>query len=143
MRKQKYLYLLAVLFLFTTSCTIMQKSMNTSPVLVQMNLNMSDMDYVGEITGTATQSYVLGLPLGGRRYYFPVSGYVAGSPVNVLGGNIMRDRGLNNAMWDALQQKPDADFILPLNVEVKRKQEFLGSVRTYTVKAKAFKIKAK
>ena len=142
MRKQKYLYLLAVLLLFTTSCTTWQKSMNTAPVHVQMNLNMSDMDYVGEVTGTATQSFVLGIPYGGRRYYNPIAGFVAGNPLN-LNAFITSNRGLNNAMWDALQQKPDADFLLPLNVEVKRKQEFLGSVRTYTVKAKAFKIRAK
>ena len=111
MRKQKYLYLLAALLLFTTSCTVYQKSMNTARVNVQMNITLSDMEYVGEVNGTATQSFVLGIPYGGRRYHYPITGFVTGTPLN-LNKFITGNRGLNNAMWDALQQKPDADFLL-------------------------------
>ena len=46
-------------------------------------------------------------------------------------------------MWDALQQKPDADFLLPMSVEKKTNRMFLGSKKTYSVRAKAFKIKNK
>lgn len=143
MRKLKYLYLLAGMLLLVTSCTTYQKSMNTAPVNVQMNVTMADLDYVGEVTGTATQSFVLGIPYGGRRYYNPIAGYVGSSPFGGVNQLIGRNRGLNNAMWDALQQKSDADFLLPISVEVKTNQEFLGSRRTYSVRAKAFKIKSK
>jgi hypothetical protein len=143
MRKLKYLYLFAGMLLLATSCTTYQKSMNTAPVNVQMNVTMADLDYVGEVTGTATQSFVLGIPYGGRRYYYPIAGHVGGSPLGGLNHVIGVNRGLDNAMWDALQQHPDADFLLPISVEVKTNQEFLGSKKVYTVRAKAFKIKSK
>lgn len=142
MRKLKYLYLFAGMLLLATSCTTYQKSMNTAPVNVQMNITMADMDYVGEVTGTATQSFVLGIPYGGRKYYYPLAGFAGQGPVET-NYSLTHNRGIDNAMWDALQQHPDADFLLPISVEVKKNQEFLGSKRTYTVRAKAFKIKAK
>lgn len=139
MTKFKYIYLFAGLLLLATSCTTYRKAANTAPVNVQMNITMSDVDYVGEVTGSATQSYVLGLPLGGRRYYTAQVGVSGGSILSAIVG----DRGLSNALYDAMQQKPDADFFMPINMEVKRNQMFLGSKRTYSVKGKAFKIKTK
>jgi hypothetical protein len=143
MRKLKYLYLFAGMLLLATSCTTYQKSMNTAPINVQMNITMADMDYVGEVTGTATQSFVLGIPYGGRRFYYPIAEFSGASPLGGLNYTLLRNRGLSNAMWDALQQRPDADFLIPVSVDVKTNQEFLGSKKTYTVRAKAFKIKAK
>ena len=49
---------------------------------------------------------------------------------------------VNNALYDALQTQPDADFVLPVSVETVKDVMFLGNKTTYTVRAKAYKIKA-
>jgi len=113
-----------------------------APVNVQMNISMSDLDYVGDVTGTAVQSYVIGIPYGGKSKYYQANLYGGVNPpvaIPFVGG----DRGLNAAMSDAMNQHPDADFLIPFNIETVTNQEFLGSKRTYTVHAKAFKIKSK
>lgn len=146
MRKLKYLYLFAGMLLLATSCTTYTKVMNTAPVAVRMNLTMADMDYVGDVTGTATQSYFLGIPYGGRRYYYTglkADGQLEGLTLPIGLPTIFGNRGYNNALYDALMQKPDADFLIPVSYDVKVNQEFLGSLRTFTVRAKAFKIHAK
>ncbi|MBK8847238.1 MAG: hypothetical protein IPO27_12120 [Bacteroidetes bacterium] len=122
---------------FITSCTINRSARLSAPVNVQVIVNYDNLDYVGEVTGTASQNFVLGLPIGGKRWRY-VNTAVAGST-----GFLPNNRGVNNALYDALSQKPDADFVIPFNVDEKRNLMFLGSKRTYTVKAKAFKLKAK
>jgi len=99
-------------------------------------LDMNDLDYIGEVTGTAEQHYFLGLPYGGRKYY---SGSVTFTGLPGIGGSF--DRGFNNAMYDALMSKPDADFVLPSSTEVKVQRVFLGSTKRFTIKGKAYKIK--
>jgi hypothetical protein len=142
MRKFKYIYLFAGLLLLASSCTMNNRLMQGAPLSVQMNISMADLEYVGDVTGTSTQSYVLGIPYGGKKYYTANLDYFPASRFSVplVGGN---NRGMNNAMYDAMQQRPDADFLIPFNVEEKVHQEFLGRKVVLTVKAKAFKIKAK
>nr|MBK9649807.1 hypothetical protein [Bacteroidota bacterium] len=123
--------------LATTACTTYRTASVAAPVNIQVIIDYDNMDYVGEVTGTATQSFALGLPIGGQRYRVAVASTAGG---NILPGN---NRGINNALYEALKQKPDADFLIPFSVQETRNVMFLGSKRTYTVKAKAFKIKAK
>ena len=138
MKKIKISYLLAGFILITaSSCTTYNKMVTSTPINTQVNLTLSDLDYVGEVTGTATQSYVLGLPYGGRRYYVGSVGQGA------LGGIVPTDRAVANATYDALMQKPDADFVMPFSAETKTQRQFLGSRKTITIRAKAFKIKVK
>ena len=120
-----------------SSCTIHQKSIPSAAINAQVNLTMSDLEFVGEVTGTSFQSYVLFIPYGGRKYHF-----AATTPQGLLGPtNIALSRGARNALYDALRQKPNADFVLPLSIETTRHQMFLGSKIEYTVRAKAFRIK--
>ncbi len=121
-----------------SSCTITKQSTPTAPVHVQVNLSMDNLEYIGEVSGTSTQSYVLSIPIGGRKYTAGVA-----SSQSMLNLSMLQTRGMNNAMYDALKSKPDADFILPVSVESKKQQMFLGSRETITVKGKAFKIKTK
>ena len=123
----------ATLFVFT-SCTQKFKSTPVAPVNVQVNVTMDDLEYVGEVTGTSTQSYLLGrIAIGGRRNHAGQVGGTIGLP---------QTRGVNNALYDALQTQPDADFVLPVSVETVKNVMFLGNKTTYTVRAKAYKIKA-
>lgn len=138
MKKIKVTYLLAGFILtFASSCTMNSKMINTAPIITQVQLTMNDLEYVGDVTGTATQSYVLGLPYGGRKYM------VGSVGSGMLSGIVPTDRAVANASYDALMQKPDADFILPFAATEKTQFQFLGKKKTVTLRAKAFKIKTK
>jgi hypothetical protein len=112
------------------------KTISGAQLDARVNFQSSDLEYVGEVNGTATQYYILGIPYGGRRYH---TASTAGSIINTQAF----DRAYNNALYDALSQKPDADFVLPLSTESTTNQAFLGRKVTLNIRAKAFKIKTK
>ena len=129
--------LMAFLVLFLiASCTITKKGVPSVPMDVHINLDMSNLEYLGEVTGTSTQAYFLGIPIGSRKF-------TSGVATGMFSSYIPQSRGMNNAMYDALTSKPDADFVLPISYETVRQQMFLGSKVKLTVKTKAFKIKTK
>jgi len=132
---KKIFLLLTVVMLFA-SCTTTKKATPTSPINFQINLDLNDLDFIGEATGTSTQNYVLGIPIGGRKYK-------SGTTNTGFGSGILSGRGFNNAMYDALKSYPDADFVLPISYEKVRDQMFMGSKVTLIIKTKAFKIKKK
>lgn len=119
-----------------SSCTMSNKSIAGAQLDARVNFDRSDLEYVGEVNGTATQYYILGIPYGGRRFHTASAG---GAVINTQAF----DRAYNNALYDALSQKPDADFVLPLSSESTTNMAFLGKRVTLKVRAKAFKIKTK
>jgi len=136
MKKIKAIYLLplAVVLLFS-SCTVYTKSIATTGVETQVQFKMEDLEYIGDVSGTATQTVLLGaIPIGGRRFHV----------ANLGGGGLVpSSRQFNNALYDALMQRENADFVLPLSSSSVRDQMFLGYRETITVRAKAFRIKSK
>ncbi|MBK6832267.1 MAG: hypothetical protein IPG92_16730 [Flavobacteriales bacterium] len=136
MKKIKAIILLplAVVLLFS-SCTVYTKTIAGTSVETQIQFRMEDLEYIGDVSGTATQSFLFGaLPIGGRRFHV----------ANVGGGGLIpNNRMINNALYDALMQREDADFVLPLSTSSVRDQMFLGNRTTLTVRAKAFRIKSK
>lgn len=136
MKNFKILMLLALIVMVATSCTIRQKATPVSPILTQVNFDMDDLEYIGDVIGKTTQSYFLIIPYGGRRY---TSGILANSGLG--GQNVPGTRGWNNALYDALMSKPDADFVLPVSYETTIDQMFMGRQETLTVRAKAYRIK--
>lgn len=131
------LYILLVIFTVSglSSCVTHRKVIPTSPMVSMINFDMDDLQYVGEVNGEAVQSYILGIPVGGERnrYYsasFNFSPYTS-------------TRGFRNAMYEALMQKPDADFILPVGFSVESHKGFLGRKDYIKVKAKVFTLKTK
>jgi hypothetical protein len=133
---KKNILLLGIILVALMSCTTMKKSIPTAPLSTQINLTLADLDYIGEVSGTASQSYVLGLPYGGRKYK-------TGVTPSLFSIHLPINRIMNNAMYDALMTKPDADFILPITYETTATYSFLGRKETLKLKAKAFKIKVK
>lgn len=119
-----------------SSCTMNNKSIAGAQLDARVNFDRSDLEYVGEVTGTATQHYILGIPYGGRRFH---TASTSGAVINTQAF----DRAYNNALYDALSQKPDADFVLPLASESTTNMAFLGKRVTLKVRAKAFKLKTK
>ncbi len=120
-----------------TSCTGYKRTVPVTPMIAQVNFDMDDLQYIGEAIGTANQSYVLGLPIGGRKYH-------SAAMVSQLGiglGNIIpNNRGYNNALYDALMKMPDADFVLPVSVNVTTDHQFLGRRDNLTIRFKAYRI---
>lgn len=131
-----YLLYFLVALLGITSCSMHKKSVPGSPIVTQINIDYDDLEYLGEISGEATQTYFLGLPFGGEKY--KIGAIIIPGKVKLP---VLRNRGFNNALYYALMSKPDADFILPLAIEVKRDQMFLGKEETIIIKAKAFRLK--
>ncbi len=129
---KKLIYLFVGVAFLVSSCTVTQRSTPGARLNVQVNFDMEDLDYIGEVSGTAEQNYLFGLPYGGRKYY-----------TGVIGNGLALDRAMNNALYDALLSKPDADFILPVSVESKTSRAFLGRTKKVTIRGKAFKIKSK
>jgi len=136
MKKLKALVLLplAVVLLFS-SCTVYTKTIAGTSVETQVHFRMEDLEYIGDVSGTASQSVLLGfIPIGDRRFHVASIGG---------GGLLPTSRLFNNALYDALMQRENADFVLPLSTSSVRDQMFLGNRTTLTVRAKAFRIKSK
>lgn len=119
-----------------------QKRMITpvSPINTIVNLKYDDLEYVGEVTGTAEQTYVLGgIAIGGRRNHYVV--------LNQSGGELLSlvptRRGVRNAVYDALSKKPDADFVIPLSYDITIDRMFLGRKEKVTARIKVFRFKQK
>lgn len=136
MKKIKAIILLPLaVVLLLSSCTIYSKSIAGTSVETQVQFRMEDLEYIGDVSGTATQSFLLGIiPIGSRRFHVANIGN---------GGVLPNNRMFNNALYDALMQREDADFVLPLSTSSVRDQMFLGNRTTLTVRAKAFRIKSK
>jgi len=138
MKKFKIILPILVAILFLGSCTIYKTSVPQSGVHTQINVNLNDMQYLKEVTGTAVQSYVVGIAYGGEKHKKAAVSNVSGSLIGVN----LNNRGYNNALYNALQKLPDADFIMPINMQVKSDRLFLGRQDSIIVRVKAFKLKA-
>lgn len=134
---KKIIYLLIGCVLLTSACTVTKRKAPMAAVNVHINFDMDDMEYLGEVTGSAEQHYFLGMAYGGRKYY---SGEVYMPGQFSMAG---LDRAVQNAMYDALLSKPDADIILPFSFETKIQKLFLGKLKKLTIRGKAFKLKTK
>lgn len=119
------------------SCTVYQTSVPQANVQAQLNVDLADLEYIKDVTGTATQSYVVGLPVGGEKYKRSSVSGIAGGLINVN----VRSRGYNNALYSALKSIPDADFVLPVSLEIISNKMFMGREDSITVKVKAFKLR--
>ncbi|HEX2395128.1 MAG TPA: hypothetical protein VHI78_07270 [Bacteroidales bacterium] len=132
------LFLPLAIIIFVSSCTVYKSSLPQAGVQAQVNIAMSDLEYVKDATGTATQSYLLGLPIGGTKYK---RGFVSNSAGELLRIPSVGERGVNSAMYDALLSVPNADFVLPVSMEVVSNKMFLGREDSIMVKVKAFRLK--
>ena len=132
-----YMFMIEAMAMTLSSCVMKQKAVPLTPINAQVNFDMDDLEYIGDVTGNATQSYVLGFAYGGRLYH---SGVLLSQGVSI---GLPQNRGYDNAMYDALMQKPDADFVLPVSYESTTEQQFLGHTETLTIRCKAYRIKNK
>lgn len=138
-RLMVYMFMVGAMAISLSSCVMKQKAVPLTPINAQINFDMDDLEFIGDVTGSTTQSYLLGvIAYGGRKYH---SGALLSQ--GGLGVSLPNSRGYNNALYDALMQKPDADFVLPVSFENSIEQQFLGKKETLTIRCKAYKIKNK
>lgn len=131
--------LAGLMVILASSCTTYQKAVPMTPVNAQIIINFDDLEYMGDVTGTSEQSYLMNtIPYGGRKYRQGVLLSQSG-----IGIQLPNDRGTSNAIYDALQQKPDADFVMPVSYETVNHRQFLGRREVLTVRFKMYKIKSK
>lgn len=133
-----FLSLMLLGSLVLSSCTFQRKAVPMTQVNAQIIFDSDDIEFIGDVTGEAEQSYFLFIPYGGRKYH-------AGTmiPQGGLGIQLPANRGYNNALYDALQKKPDADFVMPVSFETTTHQQFMGRREILKVRFKAYKIKTK
>lgn len=131
------IFFVSMLVLFT-SC-FMQKSVAPSASLnVQLNLSYNDMEYIADTVIKVKQSYVLGLPYGGKRYKIGQLIMQDNFP-----HYIKRSRSFNRALFEVLNAYPDADFVLPVNYRVDKHIMFLGREEELILKLKLLKMPSK
>jgi hypothetical protein len=97
---------------------------------------MEDLEYVKEVEGNAVQSYFLGLPLGGDYKYKKIN--TSQNYWYIVNG---KNRGVNNALYKALKDSDDIDFVIPVSMIVESHRMFLGRQDSVSVRLKAFKLK--
>jgi len=144
MRNIRTLLLLFSFIVFLSSCSTLNIVGRSTPSVnmnAQFNFTTEDLEFLGEVNGTSSQSYVLGFPVGGRRKFYANVGIAHSGLINGPFGN--RNRGYNNALYDALSSKSNADFILPISVSYTIQRQFLGRKVYINIKGKAFKLKEK
>lgn len=130
--------ILLILPIFLSSCYL-QKSVTPSPSLnVQLNITYNDLEYVADTTIKIKQSYVLGLPYGGKRY--TIGQLVLNDNIPLY---LKKTRSFNRAIFEALNSFPDADFVLPVNYKLEKHIMFLGREEVLTLKLKLLKIPSK
>ena len=135
----KYIFIITIVIL-AVSCSMYKTTIPQANMQAQLNLSLDDLVYLKDATGTATQSYILGLPIGGTKYKTTAVSNVANDLIDI---SSLKSRGFNAAMYDAMESVPDADFVLPVSLKVKRDVMFLGRQDSLIVKVKAFKLKTK
>ncbi|MEZ4798876.1 MAG: hypothetical protein R2809_03680 [Flavobacteriales bacterium] len=140
MKNNRFLIVAVVLLtVLVSSCTTYRRAVPVTSVNAQVIIDFDDLEYIGDVVGSSEQSYVLGvIPYGGRKYR---QGVLLSQ--NGLGIQLPADRGTSNAIYDALQQKPDADFVLPVSYETITHRQFLGRREELKVRFKMYKIKSK
>ncbi|MCU0431072.1 MAG: hypothetical protein MUF42_13990 [Cytophagaceae bacterium] len=142
MRAKVLLFVVLGLSTFLTSCVVKKVSNPVSAVTTQIMIDYDDLEYVTDVTGTSTQSYLLGvIPVGNRTNEYGALGNAIIASTRT--DNVIRNRGVNQALYNALTSKPDIDYLMPVSYKVEKQISFLGRKETVTVRAKAFKIRPK
>ena len=135
MKHKRHILLTGLLILvMISSCTVHKVNIPAAPLHSQMNFEMDDLEYVKEIDGNAVQSYFLGIPYGQEtKYKMASTSSVYGQIVN------LNNAGINNALYKALEEDDDIDFVIPVSLQVESHRMFMGRVDSVSIRLKAFK----
>lgn len=111
-----------------------------TPDYVRMDMNLSDMQLLGQTTLTVQTRTYLGIfkhtdYVNGIRY-----DYRKVSLVDLNGSTDVRlNKDLKKAAYKALEEFPEADYFVPVTSKKEVDRMFLGHKTTYTTVIKAYK----
>lgn len=127
------------------SCNTMRtynemRTTSFTPDLVRMNVNLSDVQLLGQTTLTVQTRTYLGMfkhtdYVNGVRY-----DYRTVTKVSLHGmTDIKLPREMQKAAYKALEEFPEADYFVPVSAKKEVDWMFLGHRTTHTVVVKAYK----
>ncbi len=128
-----------------SSCNTMRtynkmRTTSFTPDLVRMNIDYSDMQYLGQTTLSVQTKTYLGIFkqidfVNGIKYDFRKV-----TIVNLEGATeISLHKDLKKAAYKALEEFPDADYFIPVSSKKVVDRMFLGHRTKYTIVVKAYK----
>ena len=142
MKLLRYIICMAVAAMGLASCSVTRYSAY-SPSATQLNLQMDDLEYLGEVEITVEYRRYLGVftaidKINGQEYdrqeinNFPIYGN------NLTSGLLPK---LQKASYLILKEYPTADYFIVTSQTSKKDQLFLGSHVTAKAKVKAYSLK--
>ncbi|MFN3405580.1 MAG: hypothetical protein ACK40G_15890 [Cytophagaceae bacterium] len=137
------LILSAVFLLSCSRGVVVNRNYQGKPLDADFSVRLywSDFVYIGEVTGTVSYTEYLG----GIRVYDDAryNNYSLRTVMTFNGRNFMPigGRSIQRALYDATEQYPDMEFLIPTQIKTEVNSMFLGRKVTQTVKAKAYKLK--
>jgi hypothetical protein len=149
--KYKILFFISAAIFLLSSCVVLdtKKSMNIVPEY-QLQFRTSDLELLGDLKGEINYTQYLGVINTNRRSYVVIGNdsivtpavqsmyYGNSSLFSIPGGD---DIYVSRLLYELQKTKPEAEIIVPVYVVRESQNMFLGSYKTITVKAKAYKIK--
>jgi len=142
----KWLRILAIVCFAAvlSSCSIAKRSSFT-PDRTELNLNMSDLEYLGEIEVTVDYNQYLGVfkkigAINGIPYDGKKIDYAKHSAA-IFGGGVIPDTILSRALPKVFETFPGADYIIIVGQQKEREVLFLGSENSVKARVKAYTLK--
>lgn len=147
MKRNLLLFLTIILVAFLSSCSGLYsykkaQSASLMPDQVRLNLEMNDMELLGETTISMQTRTYLGIFkqidfINGEVYNFRKVTHVQ------LNGDqqIKMPKDMEKAAYKVLQAYPNADYYVPVSSHEEVNRMFLGNSKTKTMVIKAYKFK--
>ena len=149
--KYRIIILISGVLFLLSSCVVLdtKKSMSIVPEY-QLQFRTSDLELLGDLKGEITYSEYFGLFTTNNRSFVVIGNDSITTPAvqSLYYGNGLNlnlpvgdQRYVSRLLYELQKSKPEAEIIVPVFVVKESQNMFLGSRRTITVKAKAYKIK--
>lgn len=142
--RNKVLYISFILTLFVlSSCGTLTKSRTYAPGQVQLNIDMSDLDYLGESKIDVTYRTYLGFirvidTVNGEEY--DRANIQEAKLCSQIGSSLLSGP-LNKATSKLIKKFPDATYFQPISQTMTKERLFLGSQVSIKAVVKAYKFK--
>ena len=139
MRDYKYL-MLVFLIATMTGCGTLTKEKNFSPNQVQLNIDLNNLDYLGETEIEVTYRTYFGIikvmdTVNGEMYD------ATNSLVTTLGNGTILSGNIKKAAYKAIQKYPDATYFQPVRKIRQVNRLFLGKEVSEKAIIRAYKFK--
>jgi len=140
LRKISFLFSLFLVVIFLNSCGTLTQTKTFAPQRVELQLHLSDMQYLGETEITVSYRTYLGLftaidKVNGEDY---VSSDVK---ITKLDNSLFGDSQLDKATYKVIDEYPNADYYQVVYKKKVVERLFLGTEVVYSARIKAYSFK--